>query len=209
MFNGTIWKTMAGTAACVSPILNFVKICDQNWMVKNLNVAKYRNGDDIPQITNPTTWGNLTTGAWCWYNNDSVTYAAIYGRLYNWYAVNDSRGLAPAGWHIPSDAEWNTLGTCLQDVYNAGGFMKEAGTMHWNNPNVGATNSSGFTGLPGGFRNSNGSVYQYLNVWGYWWSSTENDSIDAWSRYLSSLNSNLNATITNKKNGFSVRCVSD
>jgi uncharacterized protein (TIGR02145 family) len=210
MFNGTIWKTMAGTAACVSPILNFVKICDQTWMLNNLSVAKYRNGDDIPQVTDPTTWGNLTTGAWCWYNNDSATNAAIYGRLYNWYAVNDPRGLAPSGWHIPSDAEWTALGTCLQGVQNAGGLMKETGTIHWANPNYAATNSSGFTGLPGGLRYTIGSVtYVDLKIYGYWWSSTAWGNTNAMGRLLSNTSSSLDSPIFYKTLGISVRCVKD
>ena len=122
-------------------------------MDKNLDVDRYRNGDPIPKVTDPTAWVALTTGAYCYYNNDSATYAATYGKLYNWYAVNDPRGLAPAGWHIPSDAEWATIETCLGGASVAGGEMKETGTIHWQSPNTGATNSSGFTGLPGGYRN--------------------------------------------------------
>jgi uncharacterized protein (TIGR02145 family) len=211
MFNGTIWKTMTGTAACVSPILNFIKICDQTWMFNNLNVAKYRNGDDIPQVTNPTTWGNLTTGAWCWYNNDSATYAAIYGRLYNWYAVNDPRGLAPAGWHIPTDAEWTTLANCLQGAQYAGGLMKETGSIHWANPNYAATNSSGFTGLPGGLRSMivGSVIYGSINIYGYWWSATEWNSTDAWGRFLGNNSSSIHVPILEKKLGISVRCVKD
>ena len=109
-----------------------VNIGTQTWMQKNLNVSKYKNGDIIPQVTNPTQWAVLTTGAWCWYNNDSATYAATYGKLYNWYAVNDPRGLAPEGWHVPSDGEWNKLvkyldissdtacSTCVQSIFSGG-----------------------------------------------------------------------------------------
>src|SRR5580765_7574137 len=98
-----------------------IKIGTQKWMSRNLDVTYYRNGDVIPHVTDPTKWQALTTGAWCWYNNDSAN-GAVYGKLYNWYAVNDPRGLVPAGWHIPSDAEWNTLSTYL-GIY-AGGKMK-------------------------------------------------------------------------------------
>src|SRR5450432_4786545 len=129
-----------------------VKICDQTWMTKNLDVSTYRNGDPIPQVTNDETWSILKTGAWCWYKNDSATYASTYGRLYNWFAVNDSRRLAPIGWHIPTEAEWSTLSVCLGDFEVVGGKMKETGTTHWSNPNKGATNTSGFAALPGGNR---------------------------------------------------------
>jgi Fibrobacter succinogenes major domain (Fib_succ_major) len=108
VFNGIIWTNMMGAPA-TKPIPAYVVICSQAWTKKNLDVDHYRNGDPIPQVTDPVQWANLATGAWCWYNNDSVTYAATYGRLYNWYAVNDPRILAPEGWHVPSNAEWNTL----------------------------------------------------------------------------------------------------
>ena len=137
-----------------------VKIGDQWWMAENLKVTCYRNGDAIPNITDGTTWASLSTGAYCEYNND-INNVATYGRLYNWYAVTDSRNIAPAGWHVPSDAEWKQLEMYLgmsQSEADAtgwrgtdeGGKLKEVGTMHWNSPNTGATNESGFTALPGG-----------------------------------------------------------
>ena len=124
-----------------------VKIGSQFWMKQNLNTAHYRNGDIIPQITSTNLWATLYTGAWCWYNNDPAIYAATYGRLYNWYAVNDPRGLAPMGWHVPTDAEWTTLSTSLGGDAAAGGAMKETGTTHWTTPNTGATNCSLHQGL--------------------------------------------------------------
>lgn len=133
-----------------------VKIGIQLWMKENLNVSHYRNGDPIPEVKNPTEWINLTTGAWCYYINDSAM-GPRYGKLYNWYAVNDPRGLAPTDWHVPSHAEWISLTTYLGGEDVAGGKMKEAGTSHWQSPNAGATNSSGFTALPGGYRLSNGA----------------------------------------------------
>lgn len=159
VYNGTIWKNMMGTAAAVFPGLPNVSICDQVWMTKNLDVDKYRNGDAIPQVTSSSEWESLGTGAWCWYNNDSANYAATYGKLYNWYAVNDPRGLAPAGWHMPSDLEWSTLATCLGGDGVAGGKMKGTGTAFWQEPNAGAINSSGFTELPGGYRKGVGSSF--------------------------------------------------
>jgi uncharacterized protein (TIGR02145 family) len=158
------------------PRIASVTIGTQVWMKKNLSVTHYRNGDPIPEVKNRTEWAALTTGAWCWYKNDS-TNGSIYGRLYNGYAVNDPRGLAPEGWHISSDSEWTTLTTFLGGEAVAGGKMKstgtiEAGTGLWHAPNTDATNSSGFTGFPGGYRNNNGSFYG-IGVYGSWWTSTE------------------------------------
>jgi len=130
------------------------------WMTNNLDVDHYRNGDPIPKVSNPGSagaWAALTTGAYCYFNNDSATYAAVYGKLYNWYAVNDPRGLAPEGWHIPSDFEWTTLINTLGGNTMAGGPMKAMGTTDWNTPNLGATNLCNFTALPGGQRNAAGS----------------------------------------------------
>jgi len=134
-------------------ILSSVQIGNQTWTLKNLDVSTYRNGDPIPQVQDNTAWANLSTGAWCYYLNNTAN-GTIYGKLYNWYAVNDPRGLAPNGYHIPTDAEWTTLTTYLGGSTLAGGKMKEAGSSHWLSPNTGATNSSGFKGLPGGFRYS-------------------------------------------------------
>lgn len=186
-----------------------VTICTQVWMLKNLEVTAYRNGDPIPQVTDQATWAGLTTGAWCYYSNNSAN-GPVYGKLYNWYAVNDPRGLAPAGWHVPSDAEWATIETCLGGASVAGGAMKEAGTTHWTTPNTGATNSSGFTGLPGGGRYGSGTFGDVGGL-GFWWSSTEASPTDAWSRYLSYGNGsiNRNGSGSGKKDGFSVRCLKD
>ena len=154
------------------------KIGDQIWATKNLDVATYRNGDAIPQVQDIAAWANLNTGAWCYYENTTT-----YGKLYNWYAVNDPRGLAPIGFHIPSEAEWTRLIEYLGGDYIAGGKMKESGTSHWISPNTDATNSSGFTGLPGGYRNNNGT-FGGIGAYGYWWSSSEIDTYYAWYRKL-------------------------
>jgi uncharacterized protein (TIGR02145 family) len=187
---------------------NVVKIGAQIWTKENLNVSKYRNGDIIPQVTDPTEWINLTTGAWCYYNNDAAN-GAVYGKLYNWYAVNDPRGLAPEGWHVPSDAEWTTLTTFLGGDTVAGGKMREAGTTHWNTPNTGATNTSGFTGLPGGFREPSNGDFRATNNSGNWWSSTENSMLESQSRSLSWANSNVTRNVNGhqKRFGFSIRCI--
>jgi uncharacterized protein (TIGR02145 family) len=183
-------------------------------MLKNLDVSIYKNGDTIPQVTDPEAWASLTNGAWCYYNNDS-SQNATYGKLYNWYAVADPRGLAPAGYHIPSDAEWTTLVIGLggdQVSGDEGGKMKETGTTHWTTPNTGATNSSGFAGLPGGNRIANapnGPFYDFGDS-GYWWSSTESSPANAWYRYLiSSVVTITRDNNYNKNYGFSVRCLRD
>src|ERR1035437_5498763 len=186
-----------------------VTICSQVWKVKNLDVSTYRNGDPIPQVTDPTAWVALTTGAWCWYNNDSATNASTYGKLYNGYSVNDPRGLAPTGWHVPSDAEWTTLSTCLGGDAVAGGAMKETGTTHWTSPNTGATNSSGFTGLPGGYR-ANPGIFTTVGNYGFWWSSTAYVTTNLWYRYLSYNDGTIfKDWLFNKQFGFSVRCLRD
>ena len=185
-----------------------VKIGKQTWMVKNLDVSTYRNGEPIPNVTNGAAWGALTTGAYCYYNNDSATYAATYGKLYNWYAVNDPRGLAPAGWHLPSDDDWTEIETSLGGKTFAGNKMKEKGTLHWNSPNTGATNSSGFKALPSGYRDSDGTFYE-VSLNGYWWSSTEESAAYALYRYLDYRNGKIYRPGCLKDKSLSVRCLMD
>ena len=184
-----------------------VTIGNQAWMKTNLNVSIYRTGDPIPEVKDSDAWSKLTTGAWCYYNNDP-TQGTTYGKLYNWYAVNDPRGLAPQGWHIPSDAEWTTLENSLGGSSVAGGQMKEAGTLHWLTPNTGANNNSGFAGLPGGFRNYNGP-FGDVGGFGYWWSSTGVSTSDAWDRYLFYSTGLIFRSSYSKQSGFSVRCLRD
>src|ERR1035437_9296268 len=202
----TSWKPK--TNSPTPPVsIPSVTICSQIWMLNNLEVTTYRNGDPIPQVTDPAAWGLLSTGAWC-YNNNTAN-GPVYGKLYNWYAVNDPRGLAPAGWHVPSDAEWTTLSTCLGGDLIAGGPMKEIGTTHWTPPNTGATNTSGFTGLPGGLRTNDGTFYGVGNF-GFWWSSTENSNTsNAWTRFLACFNGPIARSNPPKQGGFSVRCLRD
>lgn len=196
-----------------------VRIGNQVWMAENLKVTHYCNGDLIPNITDRDTWSALTTGAYCNYNNNGG-HVATYGRLYNWFAVNDSRNIAPEGWHVPTDTEWKQLEMYLgmsqadADATNwwlrgtdEGGKLKEAGTTHWEGPNP-ATNESGFTALPGGYRSRYGNYY-YKNMYAHFWTSAEYDSIDAWRRCLSFNNSLVYRGYFNKQSGFSVRCVKD
>jgi uncharacterized protein (TIGR02145 family) len=193
----------------------------------------------IPQVTDINVWASLTTGAWCWYNNDSITYAATYGRLYNWYAVAGiydaaseanpalRKQLAPTGWHVASDNEWNTLINFLdpfadggQNDNIAGGMMKTIGTIEegtglWKSPNFGASNVSGFSGVPGGFRC--GSVcsvapilgYSQMGSFGSWWSSSEFSAINAWSHSLGWSADDAYRSNNPKRNGNRVRCLKD
>lgn len=183
-----------------------IKIGNQLWLASNLKTTKYRNGDPIVNQTNFTTWTTLTTGAYIDYDNDPSN-GVIYGHLYNWYAVNDSRKLAPEGWHVATDAEWEALVIFLGGPDVAGGKLKETGDHHWLYPNYGATNESGFKALPGGVSNTRG---WNINVYGYWWSSTEYNATQAWYRYMHYDESNVGRTVNNTKNmGLSVRCVKD
>ena len=171
-------------------------------MEKNLDVLTYRNGDVIPQVTDANAWAGLTTGAWCWYSN-SADNGAIYGKLYNWYAVNDPRGLAPQGWHIPSNGEWTTLRTLLGGELVAGGKAKTTGVTKWASPNSDASNESGFAGLPGGIRADDGS-FLYVGTWGIWWNATADGCPT-----LYSYNKTMDIVNSDKKHGQSVRCIRD
>ena len=185
-----------------------VTILNQVWMTKNLDVEYYCNGDVIPQVTDPNAWSKLTTGAWCYYNNDPAM-GAIYGKLYNWYAVNDPRGLAPIGWHVPSDAEWTALITFLGGEYAAGGKLKEAGTLHWLSPNTGATDEKGFSALPGGNRVDYNGKFEKINSDGGWWSSSESeyDAENAIRRFLYYRGAGIGMDDLPKGDAFSVRCI--
>jgi uncharacterized protein (TIGR02145 family) len=187
---------------------NTVSIGTQCWTKENLKVTKYNDGTAIPEETNPTNWAGLATGARAAYDN-SNTNAATYGYLYNWYAVNDSKGLCPTGWHVPTDAEWNTLTTFLGGEGVAGGKMKETGTTLWDAPNTGATNESGFSARPGGYRNPpSGSFLGIIND-AYFWSATVYDASSAWLRDLHHNNGQVLRNYLLKGNGLSVRCLRD
>ena len=199
-------------------VYNVVTIGNQCWMKENLKVSKYRNGDPIPGNLSNAAWSSTTGGAQADYDNDP-TNKAIYGKLYNWYAVADPRGLCPTGWHVPSDAEWNELVKFLDPGADtsfstiAGGMLKATGTLQagtglWETPNTDATNSSGFSGLPGGRRNDGGTYYG-VGVDGSWWSSTQSSAAGAWYRYLYRNDGNVYRSNSYMRNGFSVRCVRD
>ena len=188
-----------------------VTIGTQQWMAENLKVSKYSDGTTIPNITDNTQWQNNTTGAWSYYNNDLANNAK-YGKLYNWYAVsktsNGNKNVCPTGWHVPTDAEWTVLTDYLGGTILAGGKMKEVGTTNWNSPNTDATNTSLFSGLPGGYR-YNGGNYYGIGYGGYWWSSTEYDTSNAWLRSLYNGTGNAGSGFNYKDYGLSVRCLRD
>ncbi len=204
--NNSAWVLLS-PAKPLAEALPTIQIGTQKWMSSNLDVAFYRNGDPIPQVTDLNTWKNLTTGAWCYYNNDPLQ-GNKYGKLYNWYAVNDPRGLAPQGWHIPSDAEWATLENTLGGSSVAGGKMKEPGTFNWIAPNTGADNSSDFAGLPGGNRYFDGT-FRDVGTEGYWWSTTVFYGEYAWGRFLNFGNGAIVTLDAFMHFGFSVRCLRD
>jgi len=190
-------------------IYHAVVIGTQTWMLENLKTTKYHDGTVISNITDNTTWTN-TGAAYCWYNND-VANKAIYGALYNWYAVdpssNGNKSICPNGWHVPTDAEWIILTNFLGGETFASGKMKEIGTTHWTSPNTEADNSSGFTALPGGSRNYVDGLFNNLGSYGNLWSSIASDASNAWFRYLRYYDAYAVRIDNNKKNGHSVRCL--
>jgi uncharacterized protein (TIGR02145 family) len=193
---------------------NTVIIGTQEWMKENLNVTKYSDGTPIPQVTDPTVLAGLTKGAWCYYNNDS-TLGNTYGKMYNWYAVagihdNDSttpnKSLAPSDWQVPSANDWSTLINYLGGSSIAGGKMKDTSLVHWLSPNTDATNSSGFTGLPGGYRAS-ASIGQNLTGTGHWWCSDYLAPFSAKGFQLSWINGSVDTNIFSSKVAISVRFI--
>jgi uncharacterized protein (TIGR02145 family) len=190
-------------------VYDVVTIGTQTWMKENLKVTHYRNGDPIPTGLNNAAWGSASAGAYTFYNNDAGNNL-VYGKLYNWYAATDSRNIAPPGWHVPSVDErtflyLNTLGGL--DV--AGGEMKEAGLTHWDSPNTGATNNSGFTGLPGGIRINTGEYFMMGSA-GYWWTTTDYPGYDD-AEFMGLFANAADASQISdvKEMGISIRCVKD
>ena len=188
----------------------------QVWMAENLKTTKYNNGTAITNVTDNTTWYNATAGAYCDYDNTSSN-STTYGKLYNWYAVdnneatkvasNGGKNICPVGWHVPTDAEWTTLTDYLGGLSVAGDKLKETGTTHWIS-NTAATNSSGFTALPGGYRNYNGYSFNSIGYYGRWWSSSP-DGVNADFRHMDSSQSSVSPSPGIRTFGHSVRCVKD
>ncbi len=195
-----------------------ILIGTQEWMAENLKASHYRNGEMIPLITNTAAWSGLTSPATCWYNNDSAASNCPYGKLYNWFVVSDLRNVCPLGWHIPTDAEWNNLIAFLDPSYlptatglqsnTAGGKLKTTGTQFWSSPNSSADNSSGFSGLPGGYRNSTGS-FLVAGENGLFWSSSEFNINNGWYHSMNFTSGNEFRNNIQKRYGLSVRCLRD
>lgn len=196
-----------------------ITIGTQTWMAENLKTTKYNDGSGIPNLTNTTQWRSTTSGAYCWYNNNETAYKDTYGALYNWYAVNSGK-LCPTGWHVPSDAEWKQLemhlgmsqATADQTEWRGapvGGMLKETDITHWQSPNTGATNETGFTGLPAGIRWNISSDFSGVRGGGVFWTSTPNNSTTAWFRGLYWDRSTICRGEDPNWYGFSVRCIKD
>jgi len=190
-------------------VYNTVTIGSQVWMVENLKTTKFSNGDLIGTTTPiDKNISGETTPKYQWAYDGNEGNAATYGRLYTWFAITDNRNVCPTGWHVPGDDEWTSLADYLGGQNIAGGKLKDSGTTHWKTPNTDATNLSGFTALPGGFRGSEGIFYE-LGEWGNWWSSTSNDEIQAWLRWLYYEDGILGRGFYGKQHAMSVRCIKD
>ncbi len=202
--------------ACLSCVVDIdgnlyatIQIGDQVWMAENLKVTHYRDGSTITNVTNNAEWAALSSEGYCIQNNNDSNELEIYGALYNWYAATDSRKIAPEFWHVPTEEDWTILTTYLGGGSVAGGKMKEAGYAHWNDPNTGATNESGFTALPGGYRYDGDGSYRQMGDYGYFWSALEFNDLHAYDHFLIYDHSDLILNGHKKKAGFSVRCLRD
>jgi uncharacterized protein (TIGR02145 family) len=198
-------------------IYNTVEIGTQCWLGKNLATTRYNDGTTLPNVTDAVAWRNLINAAYCDYSN-TPSYSVTYGRLYNWYSVdnnastkfasNGGKNICPTGWHVPTDVEWTTLTTFLGGVGVSGGKLKEAGTTHWLSPNTGATNETGFTSLPSGYRDSF-SAWNSSGYIDFWWSVSEASTSNAWGRYVHKDVTSAGTASYNKLGGLSVRCLQD
>lgn len=200
-------KPVFKTVAISKQKYKTIVLGDQEWLAENLRVTHYRNGDSIPNVINDKDWNELYTGARCAYEN-AESYADTYGYLYNWYAVYDSRNIAPAGWHVPTDKEWQTLVDYLGGNEIAGGILKEPGTAHWKSPNTEAMNKSGFTALPAGWR-LEVSHFDSLGEWALFWSSSEDRNDLPWYRGQFYLSPSVARGRREKQMGLSVRLLRD
>lgn len=186
-------------------VYHIVKIGTQVWMMENLKTSKFKDGTSIPLVNDDAGWGNLNSAGFCWYDNDSNSYKDTYGALYNWNAINSGK-LAPEGWHIATDADWTTLTTYLGGDSVAGGKLKETGTNNWATPNTGATNVSGFTAIPGGYRHMDGGFFE-IGQSANWWSSKNANADNDYFRGVAYNFKFISRNTYNKRFGFSVRCV--
>jgi uncharacterized protein (TIGR02145 family) len=184
-----------------------VTIGKQTWMAENLKTTKYNDGSPIPLVLDDQAWGALSTPGFCWYNKDANMSKNTYGGLYNWFTVNTNK-LCPKSWHVATDQEWTDLTTFLGGENVSGGKLRETGSTHWEKPNTGATNSSGFTTLPAGYRNNHGA-FANNGFFGFWWSATENYPTASWCRTMGCAGTDVLRIFSMKKNGYSVRCIKD
>ena len=181
-----------------------VLIGKQYWMAENLRVTHYRNGDEIPALSDSSLWSSTSDGARCSYGNNEAN-AGKYGYLYNWYAATDSRNIAPYGWHVPTAADWQTL---FSTIHNSGGQLKEAGDQYWASPNTGATNETGFAALPAGERSNTGR-FDFLSFDANFWSTTPAGGVTATYLYLTYSQGQAFLLSYGRHYGFSIRCVRD
>lgn len=191
-------------------IYHVVTIGGRDWLAENLKVTCYRDGSAIDKVKGSATWEECAEnerGAYCDYKNNAAN-GLIYGRLYNFFAVNDPRGLCPEGWHVASDEEWQAMTDVIGGDSIAGGLLKETGFAHWIRPNSGAVNSYGFSALPGGFRWFSGYC-EGLKLRGVWWTSSCANDVDAVTRYMDYQASDCMKDLNNKRHGASVRCIKD
>lgn len=211
IINGDCWNEESVTDIDGN-IYETVQIGNQIWMAENLRVTHYQNGDEIQTGLSNSEWTNITIGAYSEYDTDPSN-ADIYGNLYNWYAIDDSRGIAPEEWHVATDEEWLELTEYLGGFSFAGGSMKAVGTIEndqgwWHEPNTGANNESGFAAIPGGYRSEYG-YYYHKGYYSAFWSSTEGGSYWAWHRDLSYNSTIVERSGYDKHMGSSIRCVKD
>jgi uncharacterized protein (TIGR02145 family) len=177
----------------------------QEWMVQNLKVTKYNDGSEIPNMSDAANWNSTTSGAYTWYDNNPSANKDIYGALYNMKAMQTGK-LCPVGWHVPNMSEWDALTTFWGGEYVAGNALKESGLSHWSSQNEAATNSSGFTGLPGGYRYSDGSFIG-KGLSGSWWMSNPNSQDVTSDYYLKNASGFVAKNVISRNYGISVRCL--
>lgn len=209
-------RVMSANLLCTNyvdiQLIEVVETCGFTWMLKNLDVDTFRNGDPIPQITNAVDWlaaGAAGQPAWCYYNDDPAN-GPIYGKLYNWHAAVDPRGIAPFGFHVPNNEEWDAYIACIGGISVAGGKMKEPGTTHWIAPNT-ASGSEHWMGLPGGNRGWGDGMFDTLGTVGFFWSTTPSNTSPATNAYRYALYNSLAVSKAKPSNiyGFSIRCLKD
>ncbi len=208
LWNGATWLSLTQGAPLTDydgNVYKTVKIGSQVWMAENLRTTKFNHGSPIPQVSDNLSWSAHNEAAWCWYDNN-MSHESTYGKLYNWYVVNDSTRICPTGWRLPTNDDLDILVELLGGEDEAGGPLKSTGFSLWNEPNTGATNVSRFSGHPGGVRYANGS-FVLKNQFGFWWTSDEATTSDARFYSLVWNDTNVNRNAFDKNYGQSIRCI--